>query len=142
MQSRNLLIRKIKVGQKQLGFDDDLYRDFLVQVVGKNSCSKCSDGQLVDIIKAMQAKGVKYISKNAIRAKKYVGSGVKAKDEMERKIFALWADICELGKAKEPTPMGFKKLVLSMTNKLSIHACTDKELSNIIEVLKAIKSRK
>ena len=37
---RRKLIAKIKIGQQQLGLDDDTYRALLVRVTGANSCTK------------------------------------------------------------------------------------------------------
>lgn len=40
------LIQLIKIGQKRLGWDDDVYRAWLEKHTGKRSCKDCSEGQL------------------------------------------------------------------------------------------------
>ena len=39
MKSRNGLIAKIKIAQKQLGMAEEAYRALLLRITGKNSCA-------------------------------------------------------------------------------------------------------
>ncbi len=43
---RSSAIAKVKIAAKDLGLDDDTYRDLLERVTGQRSAASCSDGQL------------------------------------------------------------------------------------------------
>lgn len=43
---KNRLIQLIKIGQKRLGWEDDLYRAWLEKHTGKRSCKDCSEAEL------------------------------------------------------------------------------------------------
>lgn len=55
--SRRQMLSKIHIAKKQLGFDDESYRLFLFNTVGKSSCRVMSDVELVRVLGEMQRKG-------------------------------------------------------------------------------------
>ena len=55
--SRNQRIAAIHMGKKQLGLDDDTYRDMLEQVTGKRSAKDMSDDDLVKVIQHLDQLG-------------------------------------------------------------------------------------
>ena len=59
-QERKILLGKIHIAKKALGLDDDTYRSIILAAVGKNSCSICTDRQLLKVVKAFEAKGWKH----------------------------------------------------------------------------------
>lgn len=56
---RRATIAKIHIAKKELGFDDDTYRDVLWRVTGKRSCSKMNTLELDAVLKDMEANGFK-----------------------------------------------------------------------------------
>lgn len=59
MNSKKILMAKVHIGKKDLGLDDDTYRDVLWRVTGKRSCSDMSIAQLQDVVKDMESRGFK-----------------------------------------------------------------------------------
>jgi len=54
---RQKMLSKIHIGKKQLGLDDDVYRDVLAQATGKRSCKDMDDGELAAVLNLLQQKG-------------------------------------------------------------------------------------
>ena len=63
MSSRQNLMAKIHIGKKELGLDDETYRQGLQQITGKTSCREMNIAELLKVLQAMQAKGFKVRSK-------------------------------------------------------------------------------
>lgn len=59
MNSKKMLMAKVHIGKKDLGLDDDTYRDVLWRVTGKRSCSDMTIAQLQDVVKDMESRGFK-----------------------------------------------------------------------------------
>ncbi|WP_319543181.1 regulatory protein GemA [uncultured Pseudodesulfovibrio sp.] len=57
---RNGLIAKVKIGQKQLGMDDDQYRIMLEDRFEVNSCSRLNIPQLEKLVKHLEKLGAEY----------------------------------------------------------------------------------
>ncbi len=53
MKSRNALIAKIKIAQKELGMADEAYRAMLLRVTGKNSCTAMDTEELEAVFAEM-----------------------------------------------------------------------------------------
>ena len=51
------LMAKVHIAKKELGLDDDTYRDVLERVTGKRSCKKMLIGELEAVIKDMESRG-------------------------------------------------------------------------------------
>lgn len=65
--NRNALLAKIHIGKKQLGLDDDTYRDVLWRLTGKRSAKELSVRQLRQVLMYMQNKGFVVTPKKAHR---------------------------------------------------------------------------
>ena len=63
MSSRQNLMAKIHIGKKELGLDDETYRQGLQQITDKTSCREMNIAELLKVLQAMQAKGFKVRSK-------------------------------------------------------------------------------
>lgn len=59
MNTKKILMAKIHIAKKDLGLDDDTYRDVLWRVTGKRSCKDMTIAQLQDVVKDMEASGFK-----------------------------------------------------------------------------------
>ena len=55
--ARLAMMAKIHIAKKQLGLDDDTYRDVLERVTGRRSCKKMLIGELEAVIKDMESRG-------------------------------------------------------------------------------------
>lgn len=54
---RNRMIAKIKLAQKQLGIDDDAYRDLLARLTGKRSSTLLTPPELAAVLREMEQQG-------------------------------------------------------------------------------------
>lgn len=62
-QTRKQMIQKIHIGKAQLKMTDNQYKVFLLDVVDKHSCTVMTDTELMTVLQAMRAKGVRFASK-------------------------------------------------------------------------------
>lgn len=63
--NRKAALAQIHIAKKQLGLDDDLYRQMLVDVTGKRSCSDMAIGELYQVIHALEKAGFKRRGKHS-----------------------------------------------------------------------------
>lgn len=93
--SRKDLLAKVHIAKKELGLDEDTYRDALEAETGKRSAGKCSDAQLVAVLDRFKERGWK--------------PKRRAAEPHVRKIYALWTELRETGAVTAPKPHGFVK---------------------------------
>lgn len=145
---RKSLLAQIHIGKKELGLDDETYRDVVEHATGYRSAGACAINQLYDILNVMNEKGAdikpaqryKKAEHTIEDFKKYCGEQ-KAKNEQEGMIFKLWVDICRAGKAHNPSPAGLRGLCNRITGKTASRFCNSPEQSKLIEALKSILRR-
>lgn len=87
--TRNGLIAKIKIAQKQLDMVDDAYRAMLVRVTGKDSCAKMGVPELEKVAEEMKRMGFVPLAKSHGTRPRRRSSA----DPMMRKIEALLASM-------------------------------------------------
>lgn len=88
-KNRGKLLAVVHVGKKELGLDDDTYRDLLEQVTGKRSAKDLKIEELNKVIRALEQKGFKNQKKRSFGNKPEVAS---FKEPLIGKIEALLAD--------------------------------------------------
>ncbi|CWW56062.1 TPA: gp16 family protein [Haemophilus influenzae] len=64
-QTRKQMIQKIHIGKGMLKMTDDQYKRFLLDTVDKHSCTVMTDAELMQVLRAIKAKGVVFSVKNA-----------------------------------------------------------------------------
>lgn len=131
-QERKILLGKIHIAKKALGLDDDTYRSIILAAVGKNSCSICTDRQLLKVVKAFEAKGWKH-KKNPNQYRKVpIGRA-----DLE-KIYALWGQLQDMGVIKSTNLVDLDKWVSRMTKgkRSSAQFLEESWAQRIIECLK------
>jgi hypothetical protein len=79
---RRAMLAKIHLARKQMGLDDETYRETLQRVVGQRTCVTCSDAQLHLVLAEFQRLGWK--PQPAAR---------RSDKAQVRMIYAIWADI-------------------------------------------------
>lgn len=85
-QFRRAMLGKVHIAKKQLGIDDDDYRQIVLDNTGKMSLGDCSDRQIATVLDVLKRKGfVALPSKKA------------ASHPMARKARALWISLYHLG---------------------------------------------
>lgn len=130
----------LAIGCKQLGWDDEFYRDtFLRQhgaqdKDGKVSASTMSIGQLFAAVQAMKDAGFKPTGKASVtRISDWRAPRIA-------KIKALWTVLAEAG-AVDPSEKSMLKWCLRITGKAQLTWCDSTDLNNCIESLKVKAKR-
>lgn len=90
MNTKKILMAKVHIGKKDLGLDDDTYRDVLWRVTGKRSCSDMTIAQLESVLKDMQNSGFKPKATPKHGKKPDV---IKRREALMGKIHAMLADM-------------------------------------------------
>ena len=85
---RRKLIAKIKIGQQQLGLDDDTYRALLMRVAGANSCTKLDMRGLEAVLAELEKQGFAPKAKGGKRPNRRASA-----DAMLKKVGALLAEL-------------------------------------------------
>lgn len=129
---RKKLLGKVHIAKKDLGLDDDTYRRLLKNVTGRESASKCTVRQLIDVVKYMGERGWSENGKRPEKAE--LSPSVK-------KIYALWGVLQKLGKVKNRNPEILDRFVARLTKKSSVKALPAREAYKVIEALKKIIER-
>jgi phage gp16-like protein len=136
------LIAKIHIAKKQLGLDDDLYRDVLAAVAnGKTSCANMNVTELQSVLDHFKAKGFKTVkSKKAGRLSP--PSGTAKLPEID-KIRAIWITMAQHGIVKDSSETALNAYVKRMTSTLNQGAGVESVAwvnpSQAIRVLEALK---
>ena len=107
------LIQLIHVGKKQLGLDDDLYREVLESCTGKTSSKLLSIPQLESVLTRMKQLGFQVESKDK--------AGVKnlADDAQSKLIRHLWLQLHNAGQVRNSSEKALAKFV---ENKVGVSA--------------------
>lgn len=94
---RRALYGKVAIARRQLGLDEETYRDLVEGRYGKRSLKRLSNAQLVDLIEHFKSLGFKPAPPKS-RARR-ASARVPA---MSAKIRALWRALWDLGVARDP----------------------------------------
>lgn len=103
------LIGKIHVAKKQLGLEDDTYRDLLVRETGKDSTKGMSIAELEAVSRAMVNAGFQPT------APRRAGRRKMASSEAAAKIRALWLAGYHLGVVQDPSEKALSSWVKRVT---------------------------
>ncbi len=135
LSPRRAMIAKVKIGQKQLGWDDDFYRDVLEGRYGKRSATKLADAELVDLLEHMKASGFRPVPPRGKRR------GSARAPEMTAKINALWVSAWNVGVVRSPATEARAAFVKRLTG-LDAPAWMDGDhAAKVIEALKSWLTR-
>ncbi len=128
---------KIHIAKKELGLDDETYRDILAWKFKVTSSKELNSRQVGALLAHFRAKGWKP------RARKRSGrSNITANDDQSRKIRALWITMHKAGLVKNPSELALARYVKRMTTRRGhpgtdrLEWCSAAEKRHLIEVLK------
>ena len=96
------MLAKVHVAKKELGLDDDTYRNALRLVTGKASAKDCSDTELTRVIEHFRSKG--------FHVKRRMSD-----NRHTRKIKALWISAYNLGLLRDSSDAAMEKFVKRQT---------------------------
>jgi hypothetical protein len=102
------LIQLIKIGQKRLGWEDDIYRAWLEKHTGKRSCKDCSEAQLSMLADELRDLGA--LDQAGVDTKPLGGSGADRPTQRQWRTVLGLAKKCGLtGEADDPAFITFCK---------------------------------
>ncbi|MEL6487554.1 MAG: regulatory protein GemA [Pseudomonadota bacterium] len=93
-QRRRVMLAKVHIGKKDLGLDDDDYRQILQDETGHSSAGDCDVAQLDRVVRRFEARGWKPLPKAR-------GGARPASHPMAKKARALWISLHQLGVVRE-----------------------------------------
>ena len=121
------LIGIIHVAKSQLGMDDDTYRALLLDLTGKDSCSKLTRGEQWQVIEELKRKG---FQKKPTHKGKHLISDPQAK-----KIRALWLTMADCGIVRDRSEKALAKCMRRFTGR-TLEDASVKQCQAMIEILK------
>lgn len=116
-------ISAIHVAKAKLGMDDETYRAFLINIVGKNSCAKMTEKELQRVLTAMRNVGFQ------------PKDDARSADPQVRKIRALWISMGKAGIVRNSAEAALEAYVQRITG-CSLADATVKQCQAVIETLK------
>jgi hypothetical protein len=123
--SRKSLLAKIHIAKKELGLDDETYRDTLEGITGKRSASKLSDKQLATVLDVFKKHGFK---------PKKIDRFQSIDDP--RKAIALWKNLYREGPVNDGSPEALYKFAQRLTCVDRVEWMMPGDWSTVIEALK------
>lgn len=128
------LVAKVKIAQKQLGLDDDLYRGILRDVTkGKSSATKCSEDELIRVLKHFEARGF------TAKAKR---PGPRPADlPFARKARAMWISLHQLCAIDDPSEDALEAFCRRQMKVAKMQWADETLAYRMIEGLKAMGER-
>ena len=111
---RNAMLAKIHIAKKELGLDDDTYRDILERITGQRSAAKCTDAQLDAVLADFKKKGFRPKPATARRGSR-TGSATIAETTYLPKLRALWISAYNLGIVRNQSDQAMVKFLKRQT---------------------------
>ena len=109
------LIQLIKIGQKKLGWDDDLYRAWVEKHTGKRSSKDCSEAELSALADELRDLGA--LDQAGVDTKTPGGSGADRPTQRQWRAVLGLAKKCGLtGKPDDPGFITFCKRIAKVEN--------------------------
>lgn len=121
---RTALIAKLHVAKKQLGMQDDEYRDLLEKLTGHRSAADLAEAQLHKVLSRLGDAGFKP-KKSAPGGKAHVAH-----------ILKLWAELGVLGALSDPSDAALRAFVQRQTGVSAPQFLNPKQANKVIEGLK------
>ncbi len=121
------LIGMIHVAKNQLGLDDDTYRALLLDLTGKDSCSRMTVKEQWRVIEELKRKG--FQKKPTHKGKRLVS------DPQAKKIRALWLTMADCGIVRDRSEKALASCMRRFTGR-TLEDATVKQCQAMIEILK------
>lgn len=135
---RSQLIRLIHVARRELGMDEESYRQFLANIPaleGATSVANLTIPKLDQVLEHLKAKGFKVVPK----AKKQAIP--MADDAQSRKIRSLWLSLRDAGAVRDGSETALAKFVANCTGVQALQWLNNAQASKVIERLKKWAAR-
>ena len=124
-------LAKVAIARKELGLDEDTYRDILERLTGHRSAKDASDQQLGLVLDEFKAKG--WTPRNPVVRKKPRLVSPPA----VRKARALWIGLADLGAVRDRSEAALESFARRQLGVESMDWSDAARLYKLIEALKA-----
>lgn len=133
---RQAQLAAIHIAKKDLALDDDLYRQMLKEVTGKESAAKLTAAERTAFLDFLGTKGFK--KKPGAKKRSFK----KADFAPERKMYAIWNELKEMGALNNPNAslISFLKR-MNVTDVDEVKWMDPLQIQKGIEVLKQFQKR-
>ncbi|WP_439471316.1 gp16 family protein [Brevundimonas sp.] len=146
MSKNRAAVVAVQIAKRDLGLDDDTYRDVLERVTGKRSSTSCTDAQLRAVLDEFKAKG--WTPKVITGGKPVQGRNLRvhirpapADHPSAKKARALWISLWNLGEVRESSDAALEAFARRQLGCERLQ-WADQALSyKLIEALKAMAER-
>lgn len=135
--SRRAQLAMVHIARKDLGLDEDTYRDVLERVTGKRSAAETTDFELTSLIADFKKRG--WVPKPKVSAP--AGTPKRSAVPQVRKVWAIWSEMCRDKVVREPTKAALRAFVKRMTGVADPEWLSSQECGVVIEALKAWRKR-
>jgi phage gp16-like protein len=139
---RNRYYKLLRVGKQELGWDDEFYYGIWLPMQGatlkdgRYSASTLTTAQLFKAVETMKSKGFKVRYKSGNQRARPAPQRRLADDAQSRKIRALWLELHNAGKVRNPSEASLCAYVKRMTNVDALQWLSSGDASGVIEALK------
>lgn len=143
MSKNRAAVVQVQIAKRDLGLDDDTYRDVLERVTGKRSSTSCTDAQLREVLAEFKAKGwtPKVVQGGKAAAPARARRAAPADHPSAKKARALWISLWNLGEVRDSSEPALEAFA---ARQLGVERLqwADQALSyKLIEALKAMAER-
>lgn len=129
-QHRRSMIGKVKIAIKQLGIEDDDYRQILLSQTGKMSLTECSEQQIGRVLDHLKKKGFQPLPPKKAAA-----------HPMARKARALWISLYHLGAVHNSSEQALEAFAARQLKCERLAWANQREADKLIEALKSMAKR-
>jgi len=136
--SRQALIRVVHVAKRELGLDEEAYRDVLQSATGKRSTSDMAEFELRRLLDHLKTCGFKVKSARKSARKHDVPMD---QHEQSRKIRALWLQLADMGIIRDPSEAALCRWIKRETSVEAMAWLDVDQASRCIEKLKKWSQR-
>lgn len=95
--NRKAALAQIHIAKKQLGLDDDIYREMLENLTGKRSCSDMALAELYQVIKHLENVGFKKNRGGQPRSRRKRYYSPKSQGQVIDVMRAIWIEMHQAG---------------------------------------------
>lgn len=141
--SRRAAMAKVHIARKELGLDEDTYRDVLARVTGHASSADCTDAQLGLVLEEFKAKGwTPKVMAGGQKARKPPSQKARPADHPSaKKARALWLSLWNLGEIRDPSETALEAFARRQLKVERLQWADQARVYKLIEALKAMAER-
>lgn len=133
---RRAMLAKVHLAKKQIGLDEDDYRQILLEETGRASAGDCTEGELERALRRFEALGFKPLPKAGAQP-----SQRPAQHPVARKARALWISLYHLGAVRSPDEKALEAFAKRQLGCERLVWANQSHGYRLIEALKAMAER-